>query len=614
MTQPARRLLALALPAAALLASLAGTAPAATVYEDLVPGGTVQSTLAPSSEVEIYRVVAAAGSTLSLDLRPTARGEFFPALASVELDGVPVAFPGPAATGRTKAKIVFPSDGTLEVRVRSGSGTSGDYALRTALRAPRGAVFSGTVAPGVATEIPLFAPAQAVATLQVKRAKGSPLVPRFDGLTGAGSSATAITPDGVRETPAASTWKGVALPAAGAWTLGIVGDGGSGGPFTGKVKWKVQRGGSADYREVSLPGALQGPYRSFLVSVPTLANPTGSVLTGDVVFDGRGGVTTALRTLVLLPDAGSPLGIGFQVVDIPPGTGTYFTDGKEATLTLDLGTGTPMELPLRLGAGGNVLLPATPPEFGPSTVGVLLKGAATPTTASLAGSWFYINYEAGDAGAGSVEIGTLSLSSGGVVSGLGAGISLDLVEGTPTPGVPVPTLRTGTVSVDGSGRVTFSTVANLFGPLSTWTAEPVFLQDILLGRGPDEDPGSVLRTFLRQGTGLDASAVEGAYLHMGLYVGAETAVRTGNLVFDGSGNFAGPDAVFDLTGGTVTPAVPTEGTYTVSASGTATFTRTGAATGNGIVGPEGDYLLTLALDASGLALDFLLYTYGLDEL
>ena len=66
--------------AAALLLAAAPALRAGTVDEDLLPGGIVDSTIFPSSEVETFRVAAPAGSTLAVDLRPGAKGGFLPSL------------------------------------------------------------------------------------------------------------------------------------------------------------------------------------------------------------------------------------------------------------------------------------------------------------------------------------------------------------------------------------------------------------------------------------------------------------------------------------------------------------------------------------------------------
>jgi len=126
-----------ALPAVLLLALLAGAPSAAgTADLDLPAGGSLRSTIFPSSETETVRVDGPAGAVLEVDLRRLGRSRFRPSLLALLSDGSPVS-PPPAPSGRVRASLPFPVDGTCTLLVGSESG-SGHYRLRARLR-PRAA-------------------------------------------------------------------------------------------------------------------------------------------------------------------------------------------------------------------------------------------------------------------------------------------------------------------------------------------------------------------------------------------------------------------------------------------------------------------------------------------
>ena len=275
------------LPAPAAFLLLVGAATAATVDEDLVPGGTVRSTVFPASEVETYRVAAPAGSVLRLDLRPLARRGLRPSLEATLSDGSAAALRAPRGNGRWRARLPFPVEGVATIHVGSAGGGSGDYRLRTRLR-PRGE-----------------------------------------------------------------------------------------GP----------RGGDEDHRDAADPAALDGSYAAFLAALPGEGVRPPALVTGGVDFDGRGRAKTALRNVAVLPDAGSPFGLALQGVPVGAATGSYWTDGSLATVSLDLGQGQELSSELTVAAGGAVVYSADP-----AAPGVLLRRTEVPARADLAGSWHLTPY------------------------------------------------------------------------------------------------------------------------------------------------------------------------------------------------------------------------------
>jgi len=476
---------------------------AATVDEDLVPGGAVLSTVFPSSEVETYRVTARAGAVLRVDLRPSGKGDFSPTLGAVLSDGTTAAIPLPRGKGRSKARLAFPVDGTLTLTVGSAGG-AGDYRLRTKLRLP------GAKAPRCPNE---------------------------------------------------------------------------------------------DHRDASDPGALLGDYAATL-AVPGVG-PLPAFLTGQVSFDGMGRVRSALNDRGLATDAASPFGFTFTTSPVEGGTGSYFTDGTRAAVSLDTGGAAPVESEFTVASGGSVLY--TGLDAGAAALGLLLRRDGSPSAADLAGNWFYSSFVTGTGGSGSVEAGVLSLNASGAVSGIGASTPLSLDGGgAPVPGTQTPVLRLGTFSAAEDGTVTFTTNANLFGPQETWTTTLLFRADILAGGGPAESPASEARLLLRQGTGLTDASVAGDYLHFGAVLGTDAALRTGILAFDGAGGFSGTETVAPLAGGTPQTGVVTTGTYSVNSQGVATFVIDGGVAGTGIAGPDAAYLFTFSLGTGGLGIDFLL--------
>jgi len=79
---------------------------------------------------------------------------------------------------------------------------------------------------------------------------------------------------------------------------------GTTGPFAGVLRWKVPKGPREDHRDVADPGALLGPYSTWLSGAPG-GGLFPAFLTGELAFDGKGSVAEALDTAVLLPDSGS---------------------------------------------------------------------------------------------------------------------------------------------------------------------------------------------------------------------------------------------------------------------------------------------------------------------
>ncbi len=586
--------------AAALLLAAAPALRAGTVDEDLLPGGIVDSTIFPSSEVETFRVAAPAGSTLAVDLRPGAKGGFLPSLEATLSDGSDAILVPGKKPGTWKARLPFPADGVLVLTVGSGGG-AGNYRLKTKLKTPRAVPFEGTVEEGGPAAVGFRAPPSAVALIKVAAAPGSPLVPRIasvesgEGPADAGSS---------KPGPRSDTWKKVPLPSLGPWTLTVNGADGTTGPFAGVLRWKVPKGPREDHRDVADPGALLGPYSTWLSGAPG-GGLFPAFLTGELAFDGKGSVAETLDTAVLLPDSGSPLGFSLQSLPLPATRGSYWTDGAVAALSLDLGGDAVLERTFSVAAAGNVL--HTGVADGAGEPGLLLRRTAVPAKADLAGSWFYVHVEPGTDGGGSVEVGVLTFSSGGGVSGLGARTALALEGGVPTPGAQTPVLRSGSLAVAADGAVTVTTTENLFGPQSSWTASTVLGADILAGGdGDGAFPAGGGTLFLRQGLGLGVADVSGDYLHLGILLGSSASLRSGILAFDGSGGFSGTETLSVLAGGGVPESVATTGEYTVTSQGIATFSIDGGAAGTGIVGPEGSYLFTFALGEGGVGVDLVL--------
>ncbi|HEU4395612.1 MAG TPA: hypothetical protein VFS92_08610 [Planctomycetota bacterium] len=110
--------------------ALAAAAPsrAETADLDLPAGGTLRSTIFPSTEVETVRVAGPAGAVAAVDLRPLGRTVLRPSLLATLSDGTEVE-PVPSARGRVKVQFPFAVDGTLVLRVGSAVG-SGHYRLR----------------------------------------------------------------------------------------------------------------------------------------------------------------------------------------------------------------------------------------------------------------------------------------------------------------------------------------------------------------------------------------------------------------------------------------------------------------------------------------------------
>jgi hypothetical protein len=586
----------LRLTAALLLA--AASSPAATVDEDLVPGGTVLSTIFPAAEVETFRVAAPAGSALSVDLRPLRKGLFAPILEATLSDGSGALLPGPGRTGKTKAALPFPVDGVLELRVRSGRGGAGDYRLKTRLRPAKGPDFSGSVNGAEGADIEFAAPAGVLATVKVKAAPGSPLVPRILDLEGPGGPATA---GGSKPGAASDLWTKIPLVELGPCTLTVGGAEGTQGAFTGSVRWKPPKGPSEDRRDALAPSALQGSYAALLAPTPSGPVPP-PFLMGGITFDGKGGLKTDLASLVPSADASAPLGFALGQTPVAGHGGGYVTDGAAASVSLDLGNGTDFDADFAVAAGGSILHAGVADPAAP-VHGMLLERVEKPTALDLAGPWLYVNATGDGSGAGTVEIGTLTLAPGGAVSGAGLRTAVTLVDGVPTPGAQSPVLRTGSFSVGADGTVTLVTVPNLFNPAEAWTAGTVYGADVLAGIEPD---GSGGRLLLKQGLGLTDADASGDYLHFGLAAGSGLSLRTGLLAFDGSGAFAGEEAVTSLSGASAGTGESVTGTYSVSTSGLATFGIDGAAEGTGIVGPGARYLFTVGFDGSGLNVDFLL--------
>lgn len=571
---------------------------AGTADLDLLPGGTVLSTLFPASEVEEFRVAAPAGSLLLVDLRPSGRSGLLPSLEATLADGSE-APPAPPRRGRIRALLPFPADGTCTLRVGSGNGGAGDYRLRTRLKAPRGALLEGVVPEEGSAEVAFHAPPGCMASLKAAAAPGSGLVPRLSSVEGPGGSAA---PGRVRSGPRTDSWSRVLLGALGPWTLSVRGEAGSSGPFLSKVRWRVPRGGKADLRDAPRLEALLGPYAAFLASVPEGPLPIPGLLTGGLDFDGRGGIRAELSAGALVPDLASPLGFGLQFLPVPGRRGSYWTDGSRAALSLPAAGGATVEASFTMAAGGSILH-AGIAEPG-SDFGLLLERGGPPTAAALAGTWFYADVATGGGGPGTVEIGALTLSAGGGVTGIGARTALEAGGGA--GGGQTPVFRTGSFTVAADGTVTVRTVPNLFGAQETWTASLVFRQDILVGLGEGAFPAGGARLLLRQGTGLDTADVSGNYLHLGVFTGADTGIRSGVLTFDGAGRFSGTGTVLSLSGGGSPGAgVPVAGSYAVNGSGIATLSFDGGTSGTGIAGPDAAYLLAVSLGAGGVGLDVL---------
>jgi hypothetical protein len=587
--------LALALTAA-VIAVAAASARAETADEDLVPGGTALSTIFPASEVETWRVAAPAGSTLSVDLRPLRRGFFAPALEATLSDGSGAAIPVPSKSGRTRSVLHFPDDGVLELRVLSGRGGAGHYRLRTRLRPAKGPDFTGSVEGAGGTVLEFAAPAGATGTVRVKAAAGGSLVPRILSLEAPGGPASGEGSPG----PTSDLWKKVPLPEAGPWSLTVGGADGSTGPFSASVRWRSPRGPSLDLRDLLDPSALQGTYAALLAPVPSGPVPL-PFLTGGIEFDGSGRLATDLASLAPTLDAAAPLGIALVRTPIAGRTGGYATDGETASLSLDLGNGTTFDADATVAAGGTVLHAGVVDPEAPVR-GMLLARNAAPTTAALAGTFLYVNAADDGSGGSTVEIGTLTLSAGGSATGVGLRTAVEIVEGTPTPGSQTPVFRSGSFSVGADGTVSILTVPNLFGDAEVWTAGTVMAADVLVGL---EQDGSGGRILLRQGLGLSTADAAGDYLHFGLALGGDLALRTGVLAFDGAGAFAGDEIVTSLAGGGAPTAEAAAGTYSVASNGTATFALDGGAAGTGIVGPEARYLFTVGFGEGGLSIDFL---------
>jgi hypothetical protein len=583
--------------AAPLLLACLAAAPAAlaaTADRDLVPGGKVLSTIAPSAEVETFRVVAPAGSELLVDLRPLRRGAFTPLLAATLADESEAAVPAPIR-GRTRVRLPFPADGTLELRV-SATGGGGDYLLRTRLRCPGSAPFAGSVEePGGEAALDLFVPANCRGTLRVRADRGSGLVPRLLALDGEEEGLDLPTVPG----PAADAARGFDFPLPGSWTLRVGGADGSTGGFAGTLARKVRKGPSLDLRDAATPEALSGTYAVLLAAAP--AGPVLPVVfTGSALLDGRGGVRTALSTRTLAADAGGPFGFSLDGIPVEADGGTYWTDGTAATVSLDLDSGSPLVVDGTVAAGGDVVYTGFGPGSAPAA-GLLLRNEV-PTVPGLAGSWLYVDAVVSAESVTTVEIGTLNVGSGGTVGGLGLATTLDLAGELPSPGEGSPVFRSGSLSVGEDGTLSITTVPNLFGSPDTWTARPLLGTDILVGVDAE---GGGLRLFLRQGTGLTEADLAGSYLHVGLALGAALEMRSGLLTLDGEGGWTGTEAVVDLAGGTP-ETVEGAGTYSVTTAGLATFALDGGASGNGVVGPEGRYLLSVSLGGGGLGLDLLL--------
>ncbi len=583
--------------AAAALSALAAPASAETVDEDLVPGGKVLSTLFPAGEVETYRVAAPAGSVLSVDLRPLRRGAFVPALAATLSDGAGAVLPAPDRKGRTRGRIPFPVDGTLEILVLAARGGAGDYQLRTRLAVPAGVDVAGTIEGPGGIAFEYVAPAGAFATVTVKSAAGSEVIPTIESLEGPGGP---VEPGLRRANPRMDQWRKVPQPAHGPWTLTVVGNVLTTGPFTGTIRWKAPRGPDEDHRGPSDPASLEGSYAALLTVADAASASLPSVLTGRVDFDGRGLARTALALRGLSEDASSPFGIGLSTVPVGSTTGSYFTDGTTAAVSLDLGASLSVSTNFTVAAGGTVLH-AGVGSGSPFGQGLLIARTPVPAPADLAGTWLYVDADGG--ASPSVEIGSLSIASGGTLTGIGVRTSLSLVGGVPTPGAQTPVFRTGSLSVGEDGTVTIVTVPNLFGAPESWTASTVLGSDILAGL---DDAGGGGRLFVRQGTGLAADDVSGDYLHFGIEFGGSLRLRSGILGFDGAGGWTGQETVIDLGSGVPPATTPATGTYSVDAQGIANFGLDGGFQGTGVAGPGARYLFTASLGGAGFGIDLLL--------
>jgi len=573
-----------------VLAAAAATARASD--EPLLPGGTLQSSVFPGDEVENWRVTAPAGSVLGVDFR-AARGSG----VLLEVEGIdPIEV-------RPRMKIAFAQDGEVVLRISSPGGTPGDYRLRTRLKAPRPFPVSGTIGgPGETGLAGFFTAPNALATVRVRRDGAGDLVPRVIAVDGpSGPAAAAAT----KPTPVSDLWKKVPLDEGGGCLATLGGDGSTTGAYTGSIALRFLRGPSQDRRVRLDPGALAGTYDAWLAVSPSTAFPAGALLSGKLTFDGSGGVAAALDTLALTPDAGEPLAFSLGTTPLPPGTGTYATDGARAVVSIAAGGGAGLELDLQVAAGATVLYPD--PLGGTGTIGLLSRAGPAPTPANLAGSWFYIDSRSAGDGTGSVEAGSITLGSTGTATGFGSRTPLTTdTGGNLVPGTPVGLFRAGTFAVNGDGTVTVTTTENLFAPVSTWSVRPTFGNDALAPADPADL--SQAQFLLRQGTGLANADFQGPYLHLGFTsgTGGAATARTGILTLDGAGAFAGTESATALPGGAPAAPAPVSGTYSVTAQGIATLTFAGGAAGTGVYGPEARYLLAVSLGSGGLGLDFLL--------
>lgn len=335
----------------------------------------VLGTIRPVAESETVLGTLALGTTLKAAVKSTQKTGPIPSLA-VLFNDAPVAGVQLVSKGRGVSIVPFKvqATGVYKVVVTGDGALDGDYQLAVAWTPQK--VFSGT---GVSTHTQLFpfsAPAHATATITVTPAKGSPFVPKLEGLYGPNFAFIQLDGGGkARET----------LPVRGDWRVAFS-TSTVDGPYTIKVVLSAPppKKHTTDLRDSTLSGAFGGNSLVLGAVIDPGAGGTvggpGSELDGtplegssvQVPPDSLGQPTTiyvAESEPYTPPGGDAPAGPAVQFG--PPGT--QFEEGKPAVVTIPFD---PNAFPVNTDAlvvyvkdqNGDIVAVPGPYTFGPNTV------------------------------------------------------------------------------------------------------------------------------------------------------------------------------------------------------------------------------------------------------
>lgn len=278
-------------------------------------GDKVTGTLSPASELETFRVIVPAGTTLSVSVKgKKAKGAAAaPApdvrvLDSGDTDVAAGAVQRGTATAKLK-KLTLPATGEYRVQVVGDGVTSGDYQISIKWVEPKSFTSAPDLTAGDAAA-PFVAGKDCQATLLVKAAKGSAALPRIAKVEQVGGPYTQSPP----APPAGDKKhkvKKLPLPSAAAYQATINDTGGLGGAVSFKVTLKQAK---PTKRKIAVTDAQIGK------------GGGGDSALGVIIGAGGGGFT------VDGAEAGEIQGAG---VDVPPGAvsgDTVFIIGTAPTV------------------------------------------------------------------------------------------------------------------------------------------------------------------------------------------------------------------------------------------------------------------------------------------